>query len=262
MTLVMEGPKTRTISRNPLGFNAGDANLYRFVGNDPTTFTDPSGLQELHLGGSSAAAGHALAGSEAWRNRSGPHLPRVPGQPACDEHIDPDWLRRRLCNNDEQRQSFNRGCIGVCATRLGQGMCAPQTLKDTRKCFSTYEDAKAYQNKLKADPNTKGTPVLFAVDGYPAPDGGVGPKPVPGGLPNEVGKDFALVDYDYLTELQDEKGNAVWEHANHVFTKPDSFIIHTYLPKPADIPPAEAAQGKQRVYCVHIAANPKLTLLP
>jgi hypothetical protein len=28
-----------------MGFRAGDANLYRFVGNDPTNLIDPSGLQ-------------------------------------------------------------------------------------------------------------------------------------------------------------------------------------------------------------------------
>jgi hypothetical protein len=31
---------------DPLGFAAGDANLYRYVGNDPTDFTDPDGLQK------------------------------------------------------------------------------------------------------------------------------------------------------------------------------------------------------------------------
>ena len=30
----------------PLGFDAGDANLYRYVGNDPTDETDPTGLAE------------------------------------------------------------------------------------------------------------------------------------------------------------------------------------------------------------------------
>jgi hypothetical protein len=30
----------------PLGFQAGDTNLYRYVGNDPTNATDPSGLAE------------------------------------------------------------------------------------------------------------------------------------------------------------------------------------------------------------------------
>jgi RHS repeat-associated protein len=36
----------RWISQDPIGFNAGDANLYRYVGNHPTYATDPSGLQE------------------------------------------------------------------------------------------------------------------------------------------------------------------------------------------------------------------------
>jgi hypothetical protein len=30
---------------DPLGFEAGDANLYRYVGNDPTNATDPTGLK-------------------------------------------------------------------------------------------------------------------------------------------------------------------------------------------------------------------------
>jgi hypothetical protein len=32
-------------SSDPLGFNAGDTNLYRYVHNDPTDFTDPDELQ-------------------------------------------------------------------------------------------------------------------------------------------------------------------------------------------------------------------------
>jgi len=33
----------------PLGFEAGDANLYRYVGNGPTNATDPSGLVEAYV---------------------------------------------------------------------------------------------------------------------------------------------------------------------------------------------------------------------
>ncbi|WP_162006893.1 RHS repeat protein, partial [Roseimaritima sediminicola] len=36
----------RWLSQDPIGFAAGDANLYRYVGNGPTTRIDPSGLQE------------------------------------------------------------------------------------------------------------------------------------------------------------------------------------------------------------------------
>ena len=35
----------RWISQDPIGFAAGDANLYRYVGNGPTNATDPSGGQ-------------------------------------------------------------------------------------------------------------------------------------------------------------------------------------------------------------------------
>ncbi len=39
-------PNTGTwLSNDPIGFAAGDANLYRYVGNQPTTMTDPSGLE-------------------------------------------------------------------------------------------------------------------------------------------------------------------------------------------------------------------------
>ena len=47
----MFGIKTRPGTRNtptqrlaPCGFDAGDGDLYRYVGNDPTNATDPSGL--------------------------------------------------------------------------------------------------------------------------------------------------------------------------------------------------------------------------
>jgi hypothetical protein len=33
------------------GFRAGDANLHRYAGNDPTDFSDPSGLKGKSCGG-------------------------------------------------------------------------------------------------------------------------------------------------------------------------------------------------------------------
>jgi RHS repeat-associated protein len=41
----------RFIERDPIGFDAGDNNWYRFVGNGPTGKTDPSGLVSLAGGG-------------------------------------------------------------------------------------------------------------------------------------------------------------------------------------------------------------------
>jgi RHS repeat-associated protein len=40
----------RWLSPDPLGFAAGDVNLYRYLGNGPTLATDPSGLKKLSLG--------------------------------------------------------------------------------------------------------------------------------------------------------------------------------------------------------------------
>jgi hypothetical protein len=44
----MYDPKPgRWLSQDPIGFDAGDANLYRYVGNNPPNGIDPSGLQSI-----------------------------------------------------------------------------------------------------------------------------------------------------------------------------------------------------------------------
>ena len=67
-----------SFSQDPIGFAAGDANLYRYVGNEPTLYVDPSGLQ-----------GHP--GSN----------PRPKPKPKVDEAetIDFDELERRSLEN-------------------------------------------------------------------------------------------------------------------------------------------------------------------
>ena len=45
-------PRTgRWLNPDPSGFTAGDANLYRYTGNGPTNFTDPTGLWQRATGG-------------------------------------------------------------------------------------------------------------------------------------------------------------------------------------------------------------------
>jgi uncharacterized protein RhaS with RHS repeats len=39
----------RFISEDPIAFDGGDANLYRYVGNGPTDGTDPTGLADKPL---------------------------------------------------------------------------------------------------------------------------------------------------------------------------------------------------------------------
>ena len=52
------------VSQDPIGFAAGDANLYRYVGNSPTTYTDPTGLEEASIGPPSGAEPPFV--SEPW----------------------------------------------------------------------------------------------------------------------------------------------------------------------------------------------------
>jgi RHS repeat-associated protein len=41
---------SRWNQQDPLGFNAGDSNLYRYVGNDPTNYKDPMGTRRILTG--------------------------------------------------------------------------------------------------------------------------------------------------------------------------------------------------------------------
>jgi RHS repeat-associated protein len=76
----------RFISQDPIGFEAGDANVYRYVGNGPTNATDPSGLQPpgpFSIGGynSSTITGESYDPMAYYRNTemdfSGrPNVPR------------------------------------------------------------------------------------------------------------------------------------------------------------------------------------------
>jgi RHS repeat-associated protein len=52
----------RWISQDPIGFEAGDANLYRYVGNGPTNASDPYGLWEVTRSGGRKATAVAEAG--------------------------------------------------------------------------------------------------------------------------------------------------------------------------------------------------------
>jgi RHS repeat-associated protein len=62
----------RFISQDPIGFSAGDPNLYRYVGNAPGDATDPLGKSPtLISGGIGAAGGFVIGGAIGWWNGSG-----------------------------------------------------------------------------------------------------------------------------------------------------------------------------------------------
>jgi RHS repeat-associated protein len=60
----------RFISQDPIGFAAGDANLYRYVGNAPTLYSDPSGLEKVNIQGIDidvTRVGHHVFPVELWK---------------------------------------------------------------------------------------------------------------------------------------------------------------------------------------------------
>jgi RHS repeat-associated protein len=66
----------RWLSEDPIGFAAGDANLYRYVGNEPTMRTDPAGVldgrpgwglrRSIREGAAGAVVGAANVGQKLW----------------------------------------------------------------------------------------------------------------------------------------------------------------------------------------------------
>ena len=60
----------RWLEQDPSGFDAGDTNLYRYVGNAPTVFTDPSGLQQ-RPGSRTVNLGEDASAFVEWNPESG-----------------------------------------------------------------------------------------------------------------------------------------------------------------------------------------------
>jgi len=54
------------LSEDPIGFDGGDANLYRYVGNSPTLFLDPFGLEKILGIHSNAKTDGKFTSGHAW----------------------------------------------------------------------------------------------------------------------------------------------------------------------------------------------------
>jgi RHS repeat-associated protein len=58
--------KGRWLNLDPLGFDAGDSNLYRYEGNEPTVAGDPSGLRPMIINVNTVALYVGKGGAIAW----------------------------------------------------------------------------------------------------------------------------------------------------------------------------------------------------
>jgi RHS repeat-associated protein len=207
----------RFLQNDPKGLNAGDPDLYSYVGNDPVNKLDPMGLQP--------PGGH----------KPYPYLPRIPGQSPHDDRLDPAFFRRRLCKGGKSSlgwDQFMGGCIGLCRARFGTN--ADPLLQPGVRCFKNFESAKKYLDQLRKDtPSGKGTPLLFAYRWEPG-HGTLNPPAKTFEDPNEVDPRIGLIrrKLDYITYLEGEdpitgEKKIVWEHANETFREPGSAVLHS-----------------------------------
>ncbi len=114
----------RFISRDPLGFGAGDVNLYRYVGNQPVGFKDPFGLWSIsitwHTLGNPAPIG--FGGTLTFGSYEGTHFWHVRGGVGVGGGIivnldgrPPEQLELNPCLGEES------GVAGGIETRAGAG---------------------------------------------------------------------------------------------------------------------------------------------
>jgi RHS repeat-associated protein len=116
----------RFISQDPIGFEAGDANLYRYVGNSPTLFVDPSGLVETE--------------------------PMEDLVDTIENH--PDLTRAQ---KDWKIRELARGCVGITTATVGY---TERGFPKFGRTFTNEKDAAAEYARLKAAGKD---PVVFSV---------------------------------------------------------------------------------------------------
>jgi hypothetical protein len=202
----------RFTSYDPLGFGAGDPNLYRYVKNDPTNATDPSGLEPDYTKPSSVDAEdffYVLL-RQASIAKLNPFIHKVP-------ETDPHYVE------------YARGCVGLLNLRLGLPYgVAPEP--SAVAIFTKLDEAlKFYIKSFNDGSCPKGkVPRLFAKVFSGLPKGMTEeqfakltdfPK-------NEDGKFLAFCDphkggqpFDYLTLHQEGESAKSWRWESIVWSK-------------------------------------------
>lgn len=87
----------RFISEDPIGFSAGDVNLYAYVSNDPATWTDPWGLcPACAIGRIPPWINRMLPYNRSWAPKPPRGQPPAPPRPPAP--APPTWNQRWLDN--------------------------------------------------------------------------------------------------------------------------------------------------------------------
>jgi RHS repeat-associated protein len=147
----------RFISEDPMGFGAGDSNLYRYVGNSATNFTDPSGNFGIGFyGGIAAGVLIPMTIAGAW-------------------FPNPAQTPTNRCDIDPTDNAGKRAVVEIVAS-LGLGIGAALFRKALSSLIDDVFRASANNKALKLpsiDPGLANTKTL----GYTTPDGRVFLRP-------------------------------------------------------------------------------------
>ena len=133
----------------PLGFRAGDANLYRYVGNDPVNYVDPSGL----AGEAAVLIGSAVAARYRSSNKYNP----LANQPAIYSALSSKEEMRidnRLASHAIQlAASKGIGDVGVIGVKpgLGDDLKATITAEDFGKIKIALGDKLSSKKTISGD---------------------------------------------------------------------------------------------------------------
>jgi RHS repeat-associated protein len=196
---------------DPISFAAGQANLYGFVGNDPTNATDPTGLEQLRerrtrtlTAAQEAATKTEGRWSADWYYKNVLHLDYY------------DWSSLWSQETKEYTE-YQRGCKGLANIRLGLPYAMWRTTS-AEQCFKTYEEAEKYANSLPSKRGKAVRMMAFILDERKIPAKKW--EEMKGGFTRP--QDIIDIRYhkDMLTLHQPTKGNSgwFWESMNLAYT--------------------------------------------
>ncbi len=197
----------------PLGFQAGDANLYRYVANSPTNHSDPSGLDFGTIADSYLDSWQRLQEMLYQENGSWPAI---------------EYFRRILpgMRSDDYREC-RRGCVGLANVRLGTTYMRYPIFGNQARFFRTYAEANAYRQQLLAQQHPGGAqPRIFAVAFNKL--NGINEQEFNRPNRQPQGTDVVLDGgFDFWTLHEPQGATAFWEHLNHSFSTPNPQVIHS-----------------------------------
>jgi RHS repeat-associated protein len=138
----------RWLSEDPIGFAAGDSNLYRYVGNNATNATDPNGLQTLPSGleyrtdvkpdngmpkGVDGITNHLMGVYDDWAEANEPRPEGERAQAMSEAQKIKDLLKKA-----QDRVKKKGGPITVRFERVGwpKGTLCHETEQETSMAFS------------------------------------------------------------------------------------------------------------------------------